>query len=225
MDPLNRLEPRIAAELCHVVSAFIQADLPYAIVGANALILQGINLGRSTRDLDIAVALTGGLSRVREILTGAGMHTSRIAHRFYTPSGIEVDVLPIDLSAEHQKQIQFPGGERLSAVGLADAVCHSVKIDTDHCIVNVAALPILVVLKLHAATRRPGELDIRDALAAMDQYENKGARRFDVDYVAHPELAYEIAGAFLLGCDLLDVAEEDVLSQVLANVGALLADD
>lgn len=153
------------------------------------------------------------------------MHTSRIVHRFSTPSGIEVDVLPIDPSAEHQRQIQLPDGVRLSAVGLADAVCHSVKIDTDQCIVNVAALPILIALKLHAATRRPGELDIRDAFAAMDQYENRGARRFDVDYVTHSELEYEIAGAFLLGCDLLDVAKEDTLSQVLADIRALLADD
>ena len=85
MDPLNRVEPRIAAGLCHVVRAFVGAGLPYAIIGASALILQGIDLDRSTRDLDIAVALAGGLGRVREILTGAGMHTSRIVHRFSTP--------------------------------------------------------------------------------------------------------------------------------------------
>jgi len=225
VDTLNRLESRIAAGLCHVVSAFIQAGLPYAIIGANALILQGINLDRSTRDLDIAVTATGGLGRVREIMVEAGMRTSRIAHRFSTPSEIEVDVLPLDPSVEHQREIQFPDGERLSAVGLADAVRHSVKVDTDHCIVNVAALPILVALKLHAATRRPGELDLRDAFAAMDQYVNEGTRRFDLDYVAHPELAYETAGAFLLGLDLLDVVEEDTLSQVLADVQTLLADD
>jgi len=72
---------------------------------------------------------------------------------------------------------------------------------------------------------RPGELDLRDAFAAMDQYANEGTRRFDLDYVAHPELAYETAGAFLLGRDLLDVVEEDTLSQVLADVRALLIDD
>jgi len=225
VDPVSRLEPRVAAGLCHVVSAFIKAGLPYAMIGANALILQGVDLARSTRDLDMVVTVTGGLGRVREILTGAGMRTSRVVHRFSTPLGIEVDVLPLDPSVEHQREIQFSDGERLSAVGLADAVRHSVKIDTGHCIVNVAALPILVALKLHVATRRPGERDLRDAFAAMDQYANEGTRRFDLDYVAHPELAYETAGAFLLGRDLLDVVEEDTLSQVLADVRALLIDD
>jgi len=225
VDRVMRLESHVAEGLCYVASAFIQAGLPYAMIGANALILQGVDLARSTRDLDIAVTATGGLGGVREILAGVGMRTSRIVHRFYTPAGIEVDVLPLDPSVKGQREIQFPDGERLSAVGLADAVRHSVKIDTDHCIVNVAALPILVALKLHVATRRPGELDLRDAFAAMDQYANEGTRRFDLDYVAHPELAYETAGAFLLGCDLLDVVEEDTLSQVLADVRALLIDD
>ena len=225
MDPVSRLEPRIAAGLCHVVSAFTQEELLYAMIGANALILQGVDLDRSTRDLDIAVAVTGGLGRLRGILTGAGMHTSRVVHRFSTPSGIEVDVLPLDPRVEHQREIRFPDRERISAVGLADAIRHFVRVDTRHCVVNVAALPILVALKLHVATRRPGERDLRDAFATMDQYANEGTRRFNVDYVAYPELAYETAGAFLLGRDLLEVVEGETLSQVLADVRALLIDD
>jgi len=144
-----RLESHVAEGLCYVASAFIQAGLPYAMIGANALILQGVDLARSTRDLDIAVTATGGLGGVREILTDAGMRTSRVVHRFSTPLGIEVDVLPLDPRVEHQREIQFPDGERLSAVGLADAIRHFVRVDTRHCVVNVAALPILVALKLH----------------------------------------------------------------------------
>lgn len=224
MDPVRRLEPRAVESLCRVVSAFTQAGIPYAMIGANALILQGVDLDRSTRDLDIAVAVTGGLDQVREILTEAGMRTSRVVHRFYTQSGIEVDVLPLDPSVERQREIRFPDGERLSAVGLAEAVRHSVEINTGHCVVHVAVLPILVALKIHAAPRRLGERDLRDAVAAMNQYENKGARRFNVDYIAHQELVYETAGAFLLGRDLLTGVKEETLSQILADVRTLLAD-
>lgn len=57
MDLLSHLESRIAAGLRRFVSIFKKEGLPYAIIGAHALILQGIELDRSTRDLDIAVAI------------------------------------------------------------------------------------------------------------------------------------------------------------------------
>lgn len=225
MDLVSRLEPRTAAGLRQFASAFTQEKLPYAMIGANALILHGVDLDRSTRDLDITVAIAGGSDGIRKILTKAGMRTSRIVHRFSTPEGVEVDVLPLNPRVEHQREIRFPDGERISAVGLADAVRHSVKIDIGRCLVNVAALPILIALKLHVATRRPGEQDLRDAFAAMEQHATEGTRRFEVDYVTYPELAYETAGAFLLGRDLVEIVEGETLSQVLSDVRGLLSDE
>jgi predicted nucleotidyltransferase len=226
MDPVKRLEPHIVAALCRVADVLAQSQLPYVLIGANALILQGVELDRSTRDLDFVVAVTAGLDQVRGVLEQARMRSSSIAHRFYTESGVELDVLPLDPQAERQQEICFPDGERLSAIGLAEALRCSSEINIGRCTVRVAKLPILVALKLHAATRRIGEQDLRDASAAMQQYASQGERRFlEVDYEAHPELEYETAGAFLLARDLRKLADESTLTHIRADVNILLADE
>lgn len=226
MDPVKRLEPHILAALCRVADVLARAHLPCALIGANALILRGVELGRSTRDLDFVVTVRQGLEQVRGLLEQAGMRPSSIAHRFYSESGVELDVLPLDPRAERQQQIYFPDGTRISAIGLAEAIRGSTEIDVGRCIVHVAELPILAALKLHAATRRPGEQDLRDALAAMWQYASQGERRFlEVDYEAHPELEYETAGAFLLARDLRELAYDTTLTHIQADVNALLADE
>ena len=196
------------------------------MIGANALIIQGVELSRSTRDLDFVVAVRQGLEHVRGTLKRAGMRPSRIPHRFYTEAGIELDVLPLDPQAERRQEICFPDGTRISAVGLAEALRCSSEVDLGQCIVRVAELAILVALKLHTATRRMGDRDLWDAFVAMQQYAGEGERRFlEVDYEAYPELEYETAGAFLLAGDLCKLISESTLTHILADVDALLADD
>lgn len=226
MDSVKRLEPHIVPALCRVVDTLARSQLRYALIGANALILQGVELDRSTRDLDFVVAVTAGLDQVRGVLERAGIRSSSVAHRFYTESRVEVDVLPLDSRAKRQQEIHFSDGERLSAVGLAEALRCSSEIDVGRCTVRVAKLPILVSLKLHAATRRPGEQDLRDTFAAMQQYASGDERRFlEVDYEVHPDLVYETAGAFLLARDLRKLADDSTLTHIRADVNTLLADE
>ena len=97
MDRVERLEPRLAGDLCAATRALTEAAIPHAVIGANALILHGIVLPQTTRDLDLAVVAEGGLDRLRGILEAAGLRSTSISHRFVTAAGTEVDVLPLSV--------------------------------------------------------------------------------------------------------------------------------
>ncbi len=222
MDRVDRLGPRLAADLCAATRALAEAGIPYAVIGANALILQGIVLPRTTRDLDLVVVVEGGLDKLRGILEANGLRSTRISHRFVAGAGTEVDILP--LSPQPGTIIEFPDDEWISSVGLAEAVRCAEEIESGECTLRVASLPILAVIKVHAATIRVGDRDLPDALAIMEQYEVHETRRFEVDYQAAPELVWETAGAFLLGCDANSMLDEMTYERLEQAIQTLLED-
>lgn len=224
MDRLG-LEPRLAEALRQVATALERAGLPYAVIGATALLLNRIDLARTTRDLDLAVTTRGGLDRVRDVLESADLRATRVSHRFVTPSDIEVDVLALAGEEREGATIDLPGGERITAVGLAAAVRHAVQVKVrGEWEVRVAPLPVLAAIKLHVATVRSGDRDLADALAVMRQYEARGLRRHEVDYALLDSLTWETAGAWLLGVDLAPIAEKATRIAVERAVGLLLQD-
>jgi len=56
------------------------------------------------------------------VLESADLRATRVSHRFLTPSDIEVDVLTLAGEEREGATIDLPGGERITAVGLAAAV-------------------------------------------------------------------------------------------------------
>ena len=200
MDPLVILGDGTAREFCFVASALKRIRVPYALIGANALLLHGIQLPRTTRDLDFIVAVEDTFQHVTQVLLEQGFRHGKIPHRFYTPEGTQVDILPITKRAIETGFIEFPDGERLSALGFSEALTHAKEKPVGNCVVSVASLPILVALKILAAAKRYGS-DLQDAVACMKQYEEQGARRFD-DVIYTAGLTFETAGAYLLGKDL-----------------------
>jgi predicted nucleotidyltransferase len=222
MDRVDRLELRLAADLCAATRALAEARIPYAVIGANALILQGIALPRTTRDLDLVVVVEGGLDSLRSVLEAKGLRSTRISHRFVAGAGTEVDILP--LSPQPGTMIEFPDGERISSVGLPETVRYAEDVESGECTIRVARLPILVAIKVHAATVRTGDRDLPDALAVMEQFEAHGTRRFELDYVAAPELVWETAGAFLLGCDANSMLDDMTRGRVEQAIQTLLDD-
>jgi len=212
MDSLILLAGRTAKELCFVASVLQRIGVAYALIGANALLLHGIQLPRTTRDLDFIVAVEDSFQYVRQALLEQGLRHGRIPHRFYTPEGTQVDVLPVQERATETGFIEFPDGELLTALGFSEALTHAEEKPVGHCAVSVAPLPILVALKLLAATRRPGP-DLQDVAACMKQYEEQGSRRFD-DVIYTAGLTFETAGAYLLGRDLVSMATARTLRAV-----------
>ena len=117
MDPLILLADRTIEELCFVASALLRIGAPYALIGANALLLHGIQLLRTTRDLDFIVAVEDSFQCVRQALLKQGFRHDKVPHRFHTPQGTQVDVLPVQERAIERGFIEFPDGERLVALG------------------------------------------------------------------------------------------------------------
>ena len=203
MDSLILLAGRTAKELCFVASVLQRIGVAYALIGANALLLHGIQLPRTTRGLDFIVAVEDSFQHIRQMLLKQEFRHGKIPHRFYTPQGTQVDVLPVTRRATETGFIEFPNGERLAALGFSEALTHVEEKPVGDCVVSVALLPILVALKILTATRRHGP-DLQDAIACMKQYEEQGARRFD-DVIYTAGLTFETAGAYLLGRDLVSM--------------------
>jgi predicted nucleotidyltransferase len=89
-------------------------------------------------------------------------------------------------------------------------------------VVSVAPLPILVALKILAATKHYGS-DLEDAIACMRQFEEQGTRRFD-DLIYTGDITFETAGAYLLGRDLLSMMSAKTLLAVQEALIALTHD-
>lgn len=222
MDQVDRLDARLAADLSATTRVLEHAGIPYAVIGANALILQEIKLPRTTRDLDLVVVAEGGLDRLRLVLEDAGFRSTRVPHRFVAGAGTEIDVLP--LLPGPSPVIDVAEGERISSIGLPEAIRNAEELESEGSVIRVASLPVLAAVKVHTATIRVGDRDLLDALAIMEQYEAHGTRRFELDYDAVPELVWETAGAFLLGVDAGLVLRDEARDWVEVAAQALLQD-
>ena len=212
MDSLVLLREGATKELCFVASVLKIIGVPYALIGATALLLHGVQMSRTTRDLDFIAAVEDTFQHVTEALLEKGFRHGRISHRFYTPQGTQVDVLPVTKRAMETGFIEFPDGERPSALGFSEALTHAEEEQVEHCAVSVAPLPILVALKIFTATKHYGA-DLQDAIACMRQYEEQGTRRFD-NVVYMESLTFEIAGAYLLGRDVLSMISAKALMAI-----------
>lgn len=200
MDPVRGVERSVEDHLTRIGAMLGSAAAPYALVGATALLLRGIALPRTTRDLDLAVSVAGGLEGIRSLFEAGGFRSTTVRHRFATEDGMEIDVLPI-AAGDLAERIVLPDGEWISSVGLAEAIESATAISLRAGSVRVAQLPVLAAIKLYVATVRVGEKDLDDALAVLRQYEAVGGRRFDVDYSTAQGLTWETAGAWLAGRD------------------------
>jgi len=223
VDPVRSVERRVDERLQAFDALFTRAGMRYALIGATAVLLHGIRLPRTTRDLDFAVSVGRDIEEVRTLLEADGLRSSAVRHRFITEEGVEIDILPVAAGDDAQR-LSFPGGEWISAVGLPEAIETAEVVPVSKGTIRVAQLSLLAAIKLHTATLRIGGADLGDALAVLGQYEDAGDRRFDVDYIARTELTWETAGAWLAGQDAQAVLWPESLSAVLTAVERLRGD-
>lgn len=223
MDPVRRVERPVEEHLQSLNVLFTRAEMRYALIGATAILLQGIDLPRTTRDLDFAVSVGRDIEEVRTLLEANGFRSSTVRHRFVAKDGMEIDVLPI-AAGDRAERVALPGGEWVSAVGLPEAIETAKAVSVSEGSVRVALLPLLAAIKLHAATVRVGGPDLGDALAVLHQYESAGGRRFDVDYITEQGLTWETAGAWLTGRDARSLLRPESRAAVLAALEQLRGD-
>ena len=222
MDPVSRLERRVEERLADLDTLFGRAGVRYALIGATALLLQGIVLPRTTRDLDFAVSVGHSIDEVRTLFEAHGLRSSTtVRHRFIAEEGLEIDVLPIRARTD---RVELPGGESISQVGLAEAIGSATSVALPAGSVCVAPLPVLAAVKLHVATIRLDERDLQDAFAVLAQYESAGIRRFDIDYLAEGSLSWDTADAWLAGQDARGILHRESRTAILTAAEHLLGD-
>ncbi len=187
----------------------------HALIGATALTVQ-IDLGRITRDIDFTVAISsaGAPETMLKAVRECGFRDTRLPHRFKF-NNVIVDILPICEGCS--EIIYWETGERMSSVGLFEAVQYSVskpiRLSGGTLEIPVAPVPIIVFMKLVACSERIENGDIRharkhigDVVACLKQYEAENYRKFEyIDAVRGTRDEFECASAYLLGIDMMEM--------------------
>lgn len=177
------------------------------IIGAAAYRAWFDDPGRHTEDVDVAVAIDlEEFERLAKTLAEIGWRQElRREHRWITPEGARVDLLPAGDQLRSAGRIEWPrSGMVMELVGFDHVFSRSVPREAAPGIVlRVIPVPVLALLKIAAFVESPytRAKDVQDIYAILDRYELDGDRRFSLE-VYDAGVDYEHAGAWLLGQDL-----------------------
>lgn len=210
----------------HALRAIAELDreVPCVLVGGVALVCQTEFSWRNTVDVDITIAAdvdgAGRILRTR----GAWKQDARVEHKWWTPEGVPVDVVPASRELLDAGEVTWPGtGARMSLLGLRHAFTERVLVDVDGLLVPVAPPPVIALLKMVAWLDSPGdrERDLADLAHLLDAWlAADDERRFDA-IALDPTLTWETSAAFTLGHAMagkLDARERVVVGKFLAIV-------
>jgi predicted nucleotidyltransferase len=230
----------IALDVLTVVDRVAQnLGFDYFVTGAMArdILLYhvfGLETGRATRDVDIAVAVDSwrefGAIKTRLIETGAVIADDNRPHRLFYRAGLQGHRYPFDL-------LPFGGIERppshitwppdlsivMNVAGYREAFAAAEQVELrPRFVVRIASLPGLAILKLFAWNDRGSE-DSRDALdfgVLLHSYGDAGTedRLFGEEMPLLEAVDYNIdlAGPRLLGKDATRIMAPSTRAQIVA---------
>jgi len=216
----NRTELNYLAELARAFGGAAD-DTPYFLAGATArdLLLEhahGINPGRNTRDLDLALMVGDWPAfesiRLRLINSGRFAPLGSTLHKLRFDDICELDLIPFGAIEETDRTIVWPpdGGIVMGVFGFREVYDNTLLMQLPGGeVMRIVSLPALVVLKLVAwedrRLRRPGT-DAHDIAIILRRYLDAGNQERLYTEAAHlldaPDFDYEEAGAWLLGHDI-----------------------
>ena len=235
----RRLAPQTLAVLTVVDRVARELELDYFVTGAAArdILLYGvfgIDTGRATRDVDLALALDGwpqfDAVKARLVKTGAFTADRSVTHRlFYVRDtgqrGYPLDLIPFGRIEQRANQIAWPPDLSIvmNVAGYPEALAAAQEVEVQPgLVVRVASLPGLAILKLFAWADR-GADDPRDALDLATLLRAYGAagnedRLFTEEIQLLEALNYnlDLAGPRLLGRDVAWVIAPATRAQALA---------
>lgn len=203
-----------------------RSDARIVLVGAAAL-ASHLPLSRSTADIDLVIAVAP--EDLDAFLAPLGWDRDpRMLQRWRGPEEVVADVIPVSDALLAAGEIRFGGGDfAMSLVGF-DLVMRHTNIATSQVVdvaVEVATLPVLVILKMVAWLDRPYER-IKD-LADLGQILNDAlapddVRRWDPEEpVFQAGLDHEDQSAFFIGAEVARVAGDqhrEVVARFLERV-------
>lgn len=220
LDLSQRSELRLLAAVVRAVRRAADAA-PFFLAGAYArdVLLfygHGIDTGRQTADVDLAVALESWqrYEALRTALIGSGEFEAIAPslHKLRYRQSLEVDFVPFGGVERPDRTIVWPpdGSFVMRTFGFREVQAATLAVALpDATEVEVASLPALMLLKLVAWSERrfaePGK-DAHDMTLILRHYLDAGnAERLHTEaetLLNREEFDYEEAGAWLLGKDL-----------------------
>jgi predicted nucleotidyltransferase len=195
------------------------------LIGASALGQHLDMRWRQTADLDLTISTS--TNDVVDSMKGLNgwRRAEREPHRWLSPKGVKVDVIPAGPALVAAGNITWPEtGAVMSLVGFRLVFETSTKreIAPGH-EMRVASLPAIAMLKMAAYLDRPSERarDLEDLGYIVDNYCYDNDERRYSQPVVDAGVQYEQAGAFLLGQDLaslVDGRERDLIKRFLTKL-------
>ncbi len=175
LDIAGKVDPR-TVEVLQLIERLASAlDIPYVVIGATArdLILHhyyGARIQRATQDIDFAIQVAdwSAFAALTDALENEGFEATKMAHRFKSPTGGAVDIVPFGAVEDEQATIAWPpaGDIKMTVLGLEEALATSIRVFLTEGAepgIPVATPTGLTILKLIAWTERPSDIRIKDA--------------------------------------------------------------
>ncbi len=241
--PENPVEPLTLNVLEVVASVAAELKLLWFVAGAMArdILLSGVfglDAGRATRDLDLAVAVASRqqFTELKQQLQNTRLfqEATGVAHRLYyrpQPSdhGYPLDVIPFGGVHGEDQLIAWPPDmcEIMNVAGYKEALATAVEVEVrPKLVVRVASLPGLAVLKIFAWNDR-GDVDAKDAtdLATLfRRYADAGNMNrlygSEMKILEGADYAVELASPRLLGRDvrqIVSLSTAEKLDEILSH--------
>ena len=211
---MNWLLPGQLSALTELQAACGNLKADAVIIGAAACRAWFCDIGRYTEDVDVAVAVDlEEFTQLTEALAALGWRQEeRGEHRWHTPSGARVDLLPVGRKLRAAGRIEWPqSGMVMNLVGFDHVFARAVNREVAPGIrFRVVPIPVLALLKIASFLDSPyaRQKDAQDIVSILERYEIDGDRRFGEE-VYDAGLDYDRAGAFLLGQDLAALCSQD----------------
>ncbi len=193
-----------------------------SLVGASALACLMPGFHRPTHDLDVAVAASlDALPSELERPSG-WRRDSTHQHRWLTPAGARVDLIPAGPDLLAAGQVTWPSGHVMSLLGFRHAFSRTIPTEVASGFrVDITTVPVITLLKVIAYQERPHERerDLGDiAFVMTDLVPDHDARRYSSE-VLGAGIHFEDVSPYLLGRDLrgfVDTAERQAVQSFLA---------
>lgn len=141
---------------------------------------------------------------------------TRVEHKFvHISTAIEIDIVPFGLIAEPNQLLEWADGNKMSLLGLNEALSTAKIIDIDGIKLKVVNPSVLLVLKLIAWNDRQEIKDLEDIDFILKNYNDDDRILVELrNEISQGIVEYADGAIFLLGQDIRKIFSEDTISQL-----------
>ena len=194
------------------------------LIGASALALRMDFRRRQTNDLDISLSMD-----LEDLSTDLPLppdwnRDPRIEHRWRTPAGVTVDILPVGPRAREAGILHWPkSGNVMKTTGFRLVFEQAQVVSQGTLKIRVAPVPVVALLKMVAYREAPAERgrDLDDLALIFEDYPEDESRLFAPE-VVRVQLSFAQSRPFLLGRELAAIVDKAERAEVQAFIAKAL---